>query len=468
MHSDGILADAASARRSVASLRGGYWRVAWTVALLAAALPLLMLPALWNGYPLLQYDTGGYLARWYEGYLVPSRSTVFGLYLHLGEGYHFWPEVAAQSALAIWILHLTMRTSGVRHSLRWSVVTIVILSALTTLPFLASVLLTDIFAGLSVIALYMLLFRMQQLTRWERIALFLLVAFSAATHSATFGILGSIVAAAILIRLVWPAFAALPHLVTAACSVCAGAAMLLAANTALSGELSWTPGGFGIAFGRMLQDGIVKRYLDDHCPDPHIRLCPYRNELPRTADDFLWDDGPFQELGRFKGLGNEMREIVLQSLIAYPLQQIGTAMTATMEQLSLFKSGAGVTNDLPHTYGIFERYLPQEAGAMRRARQQARGLDFTLVNHIHVPVAILSLIGLIGLSLQWRPACADDLSRLAAIVSLTLVANAFICGALSGPHDRYGARVIWLATLVVIVAVARKLDRRADHSSAAG
>ncbi len=39
----------------------------------AVAIPLmLVLPALWNGYPLLQYDTGGYLARWYEGYLVPS------------------------------------------------------------------------------------------------------------------------------------------------------------------------------------------------------------------------------------------------------------------------------------------------------------------------------------------------------------------------------------------------------------
>jgi hypothetical protein len=45
------------------------------------ALPLLMIaPALWNGYPLLQWDTGGYLARWYEGYLVPGRSTVFGLW----------------------------------------------------------------------------------------------------------------------------------------------------------------------------------------------------------------------------------------------------------------------------------------------------------------------------------------------------------------------------------------------------
>jgi hypothetical protein len=35
----------------------------WIVAI---AVPLLLLaPALWNGYPLLEYDTGGYLARWY-------------------------------------------------------------------------------------------------------------------------------------------------------------------------------------------------------------------------------------------------------------------------------------------------------------------------------------------------------------------------------------------------------------------
>jgi len=58
-------------------------RSVWIAAL---ALPFILIaPAPWNGYPLLQWDTGGYLARWYEGYLVPSRSTVFGLYLHDGE-----------------------------------------------------------------------------------------------------------------------------------------------------------------------------------------------------------------------------------------------------------------------------------------------------------------------------------------------------------------------------------------------
>ena len=63
---------------------------AWVRAT-AVIIPLMLLaPALWNGYPLLQWDTGGYLARWYEGYLVPSRSTVFGLYLHFGEASNFW------------------------------------------------------------------------------------------------------------------------------------------------------------------------------------------------------------------------------------------------------------------------------------------------------------------------------------------------------------------------------------------
>ena len=45
--------------------------------------PVLLAPAIWNRFPLLQYDTGGYLVRWYEGYLVPSRSTVYGLFLNV-------------------------------------------------------------------------------------------------------------------------------------------------------------------------------------------------------------------------------------------------------------------------------------------------------------------------------------------------------------------------------------------------
>src|SRR4051812_40237960 len=126
---------------------------AW-VWLSAIAIPLMLVgPALWNGYPLLQWDTGGYLARWYEGYLVPSRSTVFGLYLHFGEESGFWINLGIQALATLWILQLTLRVSGMVRPRRLTAISLTLILT-TALPWLASTLLTDIFAGLSVLALF--------------------------------------------------------------------------------------------------------------------------------------------------------------------------------------------------------------------------------------------------------------------------------------------------------------------------
>src|ERR671923_2167130 len=101
------------------------------VWLAAVVIPLFLIaPAIWNGYPLLQYDTGGYLARWYEGYLVPSRSTVFGLYLHFGEGSSFWINLGIQALATFWILQLTLRVLGMPQPLR--LLTLSVVLALTT------------------------------------------------------------------------------------------------------------------------------------------------------------------------------------------------------------------------------------------------------------------------------------------------------------------------------------------------
>jgi hypothetical protein len=111
-------------------------------------------------------------------------------------------------------------------------------------------------------------------------------------------------------------------------TIIAGAAMLLSANFALSGELAWTPGGYGVAFGRMMQDGIVARYLRDHWPQANFKLCPYRDQLPATTDDFLWGKRMFNTLGRFKGLNDEMGFIVTHSLAEYPRWQAEAAITS--------------------------------------------------------------------------------------------------------------------------------------------
>jgi hypothetical protein len=153
-------------------------------------------------------------------------------------------------------------------------------------------------------------------------------------------------------------------------TVVAGAAMLVSANFALSGQWAWTPGRYGVAFDRMLQDGIVTQYLRDHCATEKLKLCPCRNELPPTADDFLWGDSMFNTLGRFQGLNDEMGHIVARSLADYPLWQAEAALAATAHQLVDVATGEGTIGWLPHAYGIIERYIPSQIKPMHAALRQ--------------------------------------------------------------------------------------------------
>ena len=41
---------------------------------------------------------------------------------------------------------------------------------------------------------------------------------------------------------------------------------------------------------------------------------------------------------------------------------------------------------------------------------------------------------------------------------MALLGNAFICGVISGPHDRYGA-MVWIATFAVLIASERRRQR---------
>jgi hypothetical protein len=163
-----------------------------------------------------------------------------------------------------------------------------------------------------------------------------------------------------------------------------------------------------------------------------------------------------------------MGYIVLRSLAEYPEWQAKAALTATADQLMHVATGEGSNGWIPHTYGIIERYIPKQDAPMRAARQQRWHLDFTAINRIHVPVALgsmLLVVILFGRGLWQRR--LDDLTLLASTVALALLGNAFICAVISGPHDRYGARMVWLATFVVLTALSRAIghDDGADATS---
>ncbi len=427
-------------------------------ACITSATAVLILPALWNRFPLLEYDTGGYLARWFEGTLVPSRSTTYGMFLLAGWPLDFWPVVIVQAAAAVWIIGLMLRLYRVNRYPLGLVAIVAALALTTSLPWLASELLTDIFAGLAVFALDALVRHGDRIARGERLALIVFLAFAVSTHSATYAVILALASLAFVVSLIAPKWVPRLGVARAAAALILGAAMLVGTNYAVAGRLAWTPGGYGLTFARMLEDGIVTRYLDDHCPDPRLKLCPYRNQLPRNADDFLWNDGVFNKLGRFAGLDDEMRRIVLESLRDYPTMQIRAALIDTARQLGDVATGYGVLTTIWHTYGIIERYTPSAVPAMRGARQQHGEIGFAAINRINVPVALsaMALLPILALYGLYNAEFAD-LGALAATLSLTLLANASFCAVISHSQNRYGSRLAWIAVFTVALAIWRAI-----------
>jgi hypothetical protein len=436
-----------------------------SAARIAAALLatlVLLAPALWNGFPLLEYDTGGYLARWFEGTLQVSRSTVYGLYLAALARPDFWPAIVVQAGLTVWVLALVLRVHGLGGRPLVLLATVTALAIATALAIIASSLLTDVFAGLGVLALYLVVIQRDALAPWERGALIGLLAFAAAAHSATLAVLAALAAAAVVVALPRPDLVPRRGLGEGIAALALGAMLLVGANYAVAGRLAWTPGGMALPFGRMLQDGLVARYLAEHCPDARLRLCRHRHELPGDADVFFWGESVFDRLGRFEGLHQEMRTIVLESLAAYPLQQLAAAASAAARQLVKVGSGEGTTADVWHTYNMIERYAPAALPAMRAARQQRGALELARVNRLHVPAALAAMVLLLAtVALAGNAARFADLGPLAATAALALLLNAAVCGVLANPHDRYGARMAWIAALIVAVVSWRAIIRPA-------
>ncbi len=442
-------------------------RAAWALAI-AGSILLLIAPAIWNGFPLLQYDTGGYLAPWYEHQLGVNRSVPYGLLLLIGAPLDFWPVVVVQSVLAVWLLALTLRAHrlGGRPWLLLGLVAVLCL--ISTLPWLTGILLTDIFAGLGVLALYLLLFRDDALSGAERLGLLTLTAVAAATHSGTMLLLLGLVLCATVMWLIDSVRIPYARIARAMAALLLATMMVMSANWLVAGRFGWTPGGFALSFGRMLEDGIVAQYLKDHCPDASLKLCPYRNQLPADADDFFWGGSVFDKLGRFDGMREEMHRIALASLVDYPGLQIKSIVSETAKQLAAVETGAGVVNWIWNTYEVIQKAMPDAVPAMQAARQQRDGISFDFINLWQVPIAwlataLLPLIAVFAL----RRADLTDIGEFAATVTLAVLGNAAVFGIFATAHNRYGARIVWLAILIPLIALARILqDRSHDETPA--
>jgi hypothetical protein len=434
----------------------------------AAALAALLAPAWINGFPFVFADTGGYLARPFEHALTLGRSALYGLLLASGIQLDFWPIIIVQGLIVLWLVRLALRTHTILHGVGTFSFTAAILVMLTSLPWYAGMLMPDIFVLIAVLAFYLLAFSHQRLRRMEQALLVVLVGFAMSSHMSIVALVGALMVVFAVVKL-FAARLALPspHFTRAAGAATLGIAISVLSNLAITGQLRLTPGGSTFFFARLLQDGIISRYLADHCPDPEIRLCAFRAELPQDSDEWLWGNSPLEKLGGWEAFESEARRIIIRSMLAYPWQHARTAIAATVEQFFKVATGEGFhARDNWHAEGMFRRYAPDAVARFTASRQQHDAFKFEFLNAIHVPVALLTAMLLPVFSVQFRH-IRPQLAALAITVFFALLANAAICGIVSNPNPRYQSRIAPLAVLVTLIILVDRIRSTADQANAA-
>ena len=430
-----------------------------TVLTLVAGALLLVWPALLNGYPIVFSDTGGLLSMALEPTIGWDKPWVYGPFLFAtSQRATLWLPCLAQGLLLSHVLWMLQRaTIGARHAQHLALCGL--LAATTAAPWFAALLMPDIFTPLTVLCLFLLAYG-APLTRLERGWVTGLAAFSIAVHLSHL-----IVAAAVLVPILVLRWRRLP---ICAAPLGIALAVLVLTNVVGNGVVGVSPFGSIFMLARLQADGVASDYLHDVCPAAGYRLCAWADRLPMDSDKFLWDpEGPVWQ-GEYGPtlLAAEASKVVSASLRARPGAFAKAALANTLRQVVMVRVGDALVPDyldvtvLPRLVA----YYPATEAARFVHGLQARGELVAEAAPFLWPHRVALLLGAVG-SLWVLARFRRDpvFAGMAALLLVGIAANAFATGALSGPHDRYQARIAWLVVLPPLLALAGWISRDAPR-----
>ena len=435
-------------------------KVVSTTGYLLLASILLSWVALFNGAPLVFSDTISYSTAAFEGEIPGLFSIFYSAFIfpfHLG--LTFWPVVFIQAAILAHLLYLTARavTHGKISHLDMTVI-VFALAVLSSLPWVTGEVLPDVFTPVVLLGFFLLAFAENDLSRTELIYVGILTTFAISTHLSHIPIAAGLVLLCFGLRVFvsgkgkriwrWTARLVLPLLVAVA--------SMIAVNVLNSQSFVLARNSNVFLLAKWIDEGPALAYLGDSCPEAGYALCGYLAELEgKSHDQLKWSgESPFRKIGTFVELEPEARAIVRGTFYSHPQEILRKSLIDAGLQFTRFQAGDGLTQEFARWVGEHVgRVYGEEVGRPFLVSKQARG---------DLPVALFRKLHLIGLAitgalclgcLRRRHLLTPEWSRLFLFVFVGIVWSASVTGALSGPYDRYLARIIWLLCFVGLIGL---------------
>lgn len=412
-----------------------------------------------------------------------SRSMVYsllvGLFLWAGALEGLVVLNAALAVAATWLAaRVALREAGAGPAQGMSpgVATLLALlpALLGSLPFYVAFLMPDILAPVLLLVAATLAAFAPRMRPWELALAWGLGALAVTTH------LSHLAIGLLLVPLVGLAaflvggprrwLAPLAMAAIAAAGVAEQGLLRVAAEVAEDAEVVYRP----FLTARLIQDGPGLAYLEENCPDEAIPTCPLLDALGAsddperlTATSISFDTSPGR--GSFRLLPAADQLAIAQGQFDFALdvlrdRPLGTAwafLRNVLRQLAL--NSVDMTLQTNPIVARAEDLPGLALGGFRHGRlTEARGW-LAVADPAQALLYAASAVALLALALRRRTPAR--LRAFLLMVGVGVLVNALVCGGLSQPASRYGARVMWLlptAAALGALALRGRAPRAAD------
>jgi len=349
----------------------------------------------------------------------------------------------------------------------------VALSALGSLPFYVAFVMPDLFTPILLIVAALLSAFGLKMKTWELVVVTALgcLAITVSISNLAIGLIlfPIVVLKAILVseprRWLGPSL----MLVIVLAGIGEQAILRVAAKQVEDAEVVYRP----FLTARLVQDGPGFSYLSDRCPTNPEPTCALLDALSLSDDPTRFSatniafsnelsNGSFQLMTAEDQINvtQQQFQFFMDVFLDRPIETSLAFASNVLRQLTLNSVDMTLQTD-----AIVERGKGATGmawGDFEHGRLTADTSWLALVNSAQSILYALAAIGVLGLLASGRqpPAVATFL----IMILVGIVVNAIVCGGLSQPANRYGARVIWLLPVAAVIggvvfAARRKTDR---------
>lgn len=432
---------------------------------------VLAWPGFYNGFCLLMGDSITYFKSWMDNSVMTIRPSFYpfflGILMSMGTIYFVILFQILLTSMTLEILLIRC----LKLSFLISSVIAVLLSITTTIAWWATMLMSDIFFGISGICFFILAFCNEELRVLERYGVIVILFLSLLMHIAIPVLLFAVAILYLAIDFMRREHLNRMLIALAVLSLFSWSCFSLI-NRVYGNNLTPSTGLYKFIASRMAGDGLIGpeeiEYFARNAPERIEKLKEQIETIQKTvtpnyqriqAFDY-YPISPFFDWEQDRRLV-DFKEIVKQTLMQKPLQNMSTVLGGSMRLWTYPGIPAYIVEEMGPQLGLFlEKPFPGYFQRFLQTRQATGSLQLSFWNSIISFCYYFSLIILVFgtavavcLSFWGRKRHyhqADSLLRFARFILIFLILHSIILYFLAGDFPRYQSRMSWLVGLAAL------------------